>query len=389
MKIPIKMLTALIICVCGFLTIATARDYEAEKIITKSFRASRGHTLSIENKYGNVNIQTWNKNEVNFEIKITTSARKQNDADDRLKSIDVEFSQSDKTISAKTVFDSKYRGCNNCSMDINYQVMVPQGLNYRLDNKYGNINIPDVEGNTDITVKYGNLITGNFSGSRNNIDVKYGDFRSGNYSGDNNTIDVKYGNVKMAKLAGKRNNITTSYGGKVSVNETNKLSINIKYSNLNIGTAETLDVESGYTNTSIDKVLKLSVLSKYENYDIGEVDEVDGTFSYTNLDIAKLGKKLKIDEIKYGIVDISNVNPDFDAINIDARHTNVKIKFDPGASYNVDAYTRHASIKTPAGNVSRNEPDRYSERVQGTIGSSSLPKANVKITNDYGNIDLR
>ena len=376
----------LLLSISCFFFAATTSAYSVEKVIAKSFEASKGYTLSIENKYGSINVQEWDRNEISFEIKISAEAKKQQDAEDRLNSINVEFKQSGKTVAAKTVFDPRYKSCNNCSFEIRYQVMVPKGINYVIDNMYGNVNIPNVEGNTNFVVKYGNLTTGNLSGS-NTIDVKYGDYASLDITGANNAIDVKYGKINIQKLMGQKNTVTTSYGGNVYIGQTNILNIDIKYSKLKIDSADELVVESGYSNANIGKVTKLQVNSKYENYTIGEVNELNAYFGYSNVSIKKLNNSLKVSEIKYGKLNVDYVASHFSLMDVTAKYTNVNIKFDGAASYQADLYTKYGSINVPSGQF-RRASERDEERANGTVGNSSI-KSLVKIKNSYANITLK
>jgi len=171
MNKQISIFIALLFCICSFANIAEARE-KAEKVITKSFNVDKTSNLSIENKYGNIQVKTWNKNEIYFEVKIKVEASTQKEVQEITDAVDIEFSQSGNTVSAKTVY--KNMNCNNCSRDVNYQVMVPDGINYNITNSYGNVNLPDIKGNANLTVKYGNVVVGNLAGSKNTIDVKYG-----------------------------------------------------------------------------------------------------------------------------------------------------------------------------------------------------------------------
>jgi len=95
-----------------------------------------------------------------------------------------------------------------------------------------------------------------------------GDFVSGD-----NLIDVKYGTIQIAKLMGKSNKIVTSYGGSVSIDETNKMNIDIKYSNLKIGSADELYIQSGYTNTPIQQSARQIKLKPNRNMKIIKLEK--------------------------------------------------------------------------------------------------------------------
>ncbi|MDR1896376.1 MAG: hypothetical protein LBR10_06260 [Prevotellaceae bacterium] len=331
-------LKKLLMCVClfGVIINAGAKSYEIDKTITKTFKVSDGYTLSVENKYGNINVKTWDKQEIYFEIKITVGTNDKDVLQERLNSIDVKFEQSGRTVSAQTVFNKTFENCNNCSMEINYQITAPKNINCKIENKYGNVNLPSITGASDINVKYGNLNTENLSGS-NKINVEYGNLNSGNLSGNHNLINVKYGNIHIDNLIGDDNTLTAAYAGTISIEKINKAKIDVKYSNLHIGTADELTIESGYTKVYIDK----------------------------------LNKSISTN-IKYAAFDIKYVSPALESVTVNASYTNVNIKFDPNASFNLDAYTQYGNINFRSSNIASIESTSASvESTSGSGGSSS------------------
>ena len=105
MKTSFKILAILSLCLCCVTKPTFAQ--ETEKTIKRSFPASAGHTLDVESKYSNIRVKVWNKNEIDFEIKISVDKKNKKDAAEILDKIDVKFQQSGKTVSAKTVFEKK------------------------------------------------------------------------------------------------------------------------------------------------------------------------------------------------------------------------------------------------------------------------------------------
>ena len=54
-----------------FLFGAPIKKHEKSKTISKKFNVNSNATVYIKNKYGNVNVTTWDKNTVEIDVKIT------------------------------------------------------------------------------------------------------------------------------------------------------------------------------------------------------------------------------------------------------------------------------------------------------------------------------
>jgi hypothetical protein len=66
-------------------------NYTKEKKINKTFDVQKEASLNIDNRYGNVDVITWNKNEIQIEITITTSGNKESQVQKQLDNITVDF----------------------------------------------------------------------------------------------------------------------------------------------------------------------------------------------------------------------------------------------------------------------------------------------------------
>ena len=281
--------------------------------------------------------------------------------------------------------------------------MVPDGLNYIIDNKYGNVNLPDIKGNSQLTVKYGNLNAGNFYGNTNtfdikygnmdidmitkginNIDVKYGNMKSkGITDGINNVVDIKYGDLRMDKISGKTN-MNLEYNGYVNLKETGDITVSIKYSKMSIEYGRNLEIDSKYSKIGIGKISGLRLISKHDDYDFGEIDNLNAECSYTDLTIDRLVKSLNVTGIQHGKIEVDHVSAGFDFIKADASYTDIVLTFDPDSSYDFKAYTKYGKIKTPTSNINTNNEGM---QITGNVGGSSKSKIDIK--NNYGDIILK
>ena len=89
-------------------TILIANDkkkHEKSKTINRTFAVTKNATLYLNNKYGNINVTTWNKNSVEINIKITVKGSDLDNVEQKLKSIDVNFEATENLVEARTIFE--------------------------------------------------------------------------------------------------------------------------------------------------------------------------------------------------------------------------------------------------------------------------------------------
>jgi hypothetical protein len=140
-------------------TLAPAQDLKDKRSVSRSFPASRETTLELENKYGKIQVLTWDKDSVSVEVEIfltESSASKMRKLKDDIK---IDFTGTKTYIIAKTVIESEsgrlaselksisntIRGSNK-RVEINYLVHVPPQLDVVINNKFGDIYLDDLQG---------------------------------------------------------------------------------------------------------------------------------------------------------------------------------------------------------------------------------------------------
>ena len=104
---------------------------EVTKEFHKEYKAGPNTTLDINNKYGDVVIQSWDKDQIVIDVKITVELPNQEKAQKLISYIDVIFSESENLISAKTVIDDKFSftgwGGDSKKFSIDYNIKMPAG----------------------------------------------------------------------------------------------------------------------------------------------------------------------------------------------------------------------------------------------------------------------
>lgn len=267
-----------------FISLAViASDYEEREVFKKVYKASQGIELNINNKHGNIEFQTWDKDSVSLSVEVI--ARSSNDElvyalmDD----VEINFSRTPSTIYASTNFGSSFskirtsmiKLVNDQYVAVNYIVKLPKSMNITIENKFGNVIVENHEGRINLDLQHGNLFANELAGELKVIS--------------------RYAELSIHKL--------------------NEAEIDARFSTIIIQNAKELELKIVSTKTSIDNVHTLDVNS-----------------SLSEIEIEELTGELKAD-IKYGELDIDRVDAKFKEIDVEGSNTNIKLDFAEEAAY--------------------------------------------------------
>lgn len=217
-------------------------EHFKERNISKTYSAS-GNTLTIDNRFGDVKIETWEKNEIKVDIHIEASSTDKDYAEKSFERIDVKDSQEGKNIKFKTTLGDRQEkmGCNNCSstLEIKFEIHIPSGNSLVIENTFGDIILPDYNGTVSLTCKYGSLTTGKLTHPEK-IAVDFGNADIKNVG--NIDLDFKYSSIKIGSLSGDCK-LKMSFCGysKISLDKTlTSLTLNDSYSTVHLEPADNL-----------------------------------------------------------------------------------------------------------------------------------------------------
>jgi len=84
---------------------AKETDTKLTKHVSQSYKAEKDVTVDVSNKYGQVIINTWQKDSVKVEVEITAHGKNDDNVEKALKRIDLDFKQSGNFITLETVLD--------------------------------------------------------------------------------------------------------------------------------------------------------------------------------------------------------------------------------------------------------------------------------------------
>lgn len=348
------ILVLFLIPLVGF-TSSTEPKYEKTKTLKKSYSVNKDATVKISNKYGNVNVVSWNQNRVEITVEITVKGNSTSAVEKKLAGIDVQFNGSENYVSAKTIIErnsswSLWRNDSNISYQINYTVKMPITNNADLNNDYGSILVNELSGKASINCDYGKIIIGRLNS-------------------DDNTINIDYCSTSTISFM-KSGKINADYS-KLTVDDAIDLHVNADYSGLNFGKVNGIDFNNDYGSISVDKANNIAGNADYVSIRLGTI--------YRNLKLDSEYGSIKIKELARGF-NRAVINADYTGISIGTNRNNnfhfiVEVSY-AGFRFNERAVDLQKSIEKST--------KKYFEGNYGSKKSNSV----LSIKSEYGSVRL-
>ncbi|MFT5764505.1 MAG: hypothetical protein ACI8X3_001936, partial [Saprospiraceae bacterium] len=150
---------------------------EFTKTIKKNYKMAADGEVTLSNKYGKINLKTWDRNEVSIEVTITAKSRSESAANEIFKRIKIDFADGSDYVKAETTIEAQKSSWwgNESKGDfrIDYEVSMPNAASLDLSNKYGDAEIGAIGGGGIFSIKYGNFNVQSV-GKDTKIDLGYG-----------------------------------------------------------------------------------------------------------------------------------------------------------------------------------------------------------------------
>lgn len=342
-----------------FIVSFTLSAQEVTKVFHKEYTTGANTALDISNRYGDVVIQSWDKDQVVIDVKVTVELPNQEKAQKLLGYIDIQFAETENTISAKTVIDDKFSftGWSGDSkrFSIDYNIKMPAGIALTLANKYGDTDIDELTGLVNLNIKYGNINAGK----------------------------LLRGNVKPIST------LNLAYG-KGTIDETGWLDLTVRYTgSMQIDKCQALLLDSKYSKLILGETSSVVGESKYDNIKISSINNLVLENGYTETSIGFLAKKLSYTG-NYGSFSVEEIPAGFESVNIETHYMGVKLGIEESANYRLDARVSYGGLKYNEDNFKnqRRVIENNSNEVSGIVGNEESPSATVNIVASYGSVKL-
>lgn len=328
--------------------------YEKSKTINKEFNVNADALLKINNRYGNVDVTSWNENRVVITIKITVSGNDESKMEKRLEMIDVDFEASNSLVSAKTIIEKKSTNWllswgkrSNIHYKINYKVKVPITNDVNLMNDYGSIYLNEIKGDASINCDYGKIILGELHSKNNSINIDY------------------CSSSTIAKMNGG--------------------SINADYSKFTVEEAGNIRLNADYTTSVFESLNDLDYNCDYGSLKINNGASVTGNGDYLTTRLGAISKRVGITS-DYGSLRIEELKPGFESVTIDGDYFGVKIGV-PNVPFDFELKLSYGSFKRDEGKyeIMKQLIKSSSKYYQGYYKNKNSGST-IKINSDYGSV---
>jgi hypothetical protein len=354
MKNTFKILFILFLIPLTIFATGKKGKYTKNKMIKKEFKVNKDATLKVNNKYGNIEVTTWNENKIVIQVSITTTGNDEEKVKARLDRINVDFTNNASNVTAKTIIEKKSSSWkiwgknNNVSMEINYLIKMPITNNVNLNNDYGAINIDKLEGTSIINCDYGSLNIGELRNTNNHINIDYT---------NNSFIDFM-----------KDGAINADYST-LNITKSGRTKLNADYSHITFGQVTNLDFNCDYGSLKMDEAGNVTGSSDYMHNSVGKLL---GTGSF---------------KIKYGSLKIKEISANFKSLNVVSSYTHLKFGTEDPVSFNFSARLSYSGLKYDDNKFTFTKEVKNSSQkeYEGYYNSADSGKT-ITIKSDYGSV---
>ncbi|HUX59587.1 MAG TPA: hypothetical protein VMV77_21635 [Bacteroidales bacterium] len=358
-----KPIIAVILILLIFCSLSAQSDSEMRSFI-KTVPVGKESSLEVSNKYGTIQITPWNKDSVSIRAEVKAFASNQSKLNKMFDGVKVNITDSKYVIRAQTEFTQNismlfesFKGMTSklisydSRVEIDYYINIPEYLNLKIENKYGDVYI---ENNT-----------GNFS-----VSVSNGSFKANSLG--------KGSSIKMAFCNATINSLTS---GKIDAS----------FSDISIGETEDLSINSISSRFDIKNAGMVNIESRRDKFFIGNIETLMGNSYFTDYKVNILKKKIDL-TTRYGSLNADLIEKGFEGVSINSAYSDISLEFDHSSSYNLDIRHINAFLVLPDNNIKTEQKvlneDKKEIMTYGTVGKNQ-GTAKVKIDATRGNIYLK
>ncbi|WP_242204599.1 DUF4097 family beta strand repeat-containing protein [Aestuariivivens insulae] len=288
------------------------------KKIEKKYEISKTGELYLNNKYGNININGWDKSNVVITIDIKVTSKKKDNAKALLDRIEPKFRATTNYVSViseitekHTSFLSRYFNLLNpfeldkTNMEINYTLYLPKSMDIVVENKFGDVIIEHWAGKLKANVEHGDL-----------------------------WISEPIMNIYADMLFGKLRAKSIAHGA-----------INLKNGNIEIDESQDLILKTSGTNIKIDKVENLKIESSKDEVVIDYLENIEGDVNFSNMQINEMDNNI---DLKMKVTDfrVLKMNQPDATVNINQESSDISINVS-GLSFKFNATLEEGLLRLP------------------------------------------
>lgn len=296
------------IAICSLLCfsgILKSENLEKTKVKRVAYAISNQTYVELSNQYGDVQIITWEKDSIRLEATITASSDKGSEDLEKLMNMVEVISRGTETsvvvstewTSGNTLWkrgkmDLKNLISSDKRLEVNYKVYLPSKCRLTIENRFGDVYLPDYSGPLRISMSHGDLRARDIADAR--------------------SIYVKY--------------------GKALIKQVESGLLKIDFGSMILDKANNLSLQTKSSTIEILHVKQLSIKSKNDELRIDKVESLRGESSFSHIRVKDISKLIDLNTT-YGDVTVREVKKDFELIRMIGSSTDYEIDFSKDAQY--------------------------------------------------------
>lgn len=314
------------------------------KTYEQKYAVDKNATLTIQNKFGDINCQTWSEQSISIRVDVRVETSSQEKANKVFDKVRIQLSGDRSNVMGITEINGSI---NNTDFSIDYTVMIPGTVNVDLTNRFGGIFFDNTEGNAKITLEYGNMEAQSFNGVEN-------------------TFDIKFSEVELKSL--KNGSINIEYG-EWDGGSAGDLRLHSRFSEVTMEKMASLVLDSQYDEVNFESTGKAEVISRFSEIDFGSIE---GDFSF---------------DVQYGDLEVERIQANFTSGVVINQFAEVSLGFSASASFRLQAELSFGDLNYPASSSLSHTESGYTTNIySGTVGNNKSPQSQVTINSKNANV---
>ncbi len=340
----------LIIAIILASAIQLAFAQEASKKISKSFQVQKDAEFIVENRFGRIHCNVWDKNEISIEVDISATGRDAREAERLLEGVKVEIQGNASKVEAITTMPERTTRSERSVVTVDYTIYMPVTLNLRLSNKFGDIYLDENTGTSVINLDYGGLQVNRLGNKDHELNMRF-----------------SKGTLGMAK----------------------NLKLNISYSELKAGEIVNLLIDSKFSTFEVEHAGTITHDSQYDTSNLGELKSIKTVAKFSTIKIGSVSEVLDLD-MRYGGCTVKEIGPQFREIVIINSFGNVDLRFDPDISFNLEAESNFGGVRFPQNSDVKVEETSFTGKIyKGIVGKDIQTTRRVIVTTKNGDVSIK
>jgi hypothetical protein len=316
-KIRISCINLFVVSLLLLTVLNVRAQFTETREFVRRFSIKPETRIDITNKYGRIELNTWEKDSVVIKFRMEINEKKPVKLEKTLDNLDFDISNSQYYLVVKTQIDKnrsqieselqKFKETilqTNGSIRIDLTVWLPDNHELRLENKFGDIMMGDYKGETQVILSNGKLKTGDLP-KRSTMNLNF--------------ADAEINNMPNGRIVSN-------------------------YSDILVKNSGALRLESKSSTIEIMNSEDLSLDSRRDKFRIRLADKLDATGNFSQFRITELKDKANL-RLTYGSLEMEKIMNTFSNIFIESRSTDVNLYFNPEAKFNFEITETKTDLK--------------------------------------------